>query len=380
MPVWVYALRPPSRFSPGSRSADSRPWYPEVDLDLVPPRWALLVLQVAIWWALDGHSDMTRCLFAVTAGVIWRIQGRPRRLAGCAWWWLRSPGVAHLEGQPHRRVRCPRADPGLDAPAQSPGRLRSHGAGGLSAWPVPLAGVPVMQLGPYARRDDLNQIAGCGPLRWGSSPHRRGLGRCDCCRRSARRDFLLHAPRLAGRQLLVAVVVGVYVQRRVGGLTGDFMGGISNSPRSGYCWRWPPDRVWSLRHPPGSRVSQSTIKTTEPLQDSVRRAVASAPFEPARLFCSDLPRCRQLAEGLANHWNIDLEVTEDLREMNFGEWEGRSYDEIDATDTLRWRTWCENWRNAAPPGGESLDQLMTRVSSWLARQAPSSRTSRHMLG
>ena len=136
-------------------------------------------------------------------------------------------------------------------------------------------------------------------------------------------------------------------------------------------------RVWSLRHPPVDRqgrcIGQSTIQTTEPLQASVRRVVASAPFEPTRLFCSDLPRCSQLAEGLANHWNIELEVTEDLREMHFGEWEGRSYDEIDATDTLRWRTWCEDWRNAAPPRGESLEQLMSRVSSWLGGRAPSER-------
>ena len=100
-------------------------------------------------------------------------------------------------------------------------------------------------------------------------------------------------------------------------------------------------RVWSLRHPPVDRqgrcIGQSTIQTTEPLQASVRRVVASAPFEPTRLFCSDLPRCSQLAEGLALDWNIELEVTEDLREMNFGEWEGRSYNEIDATDTVRWR-------------------------------------------
>ena len=136
-------------------------------------------------------------------------------------------------------------------------------------------------------------------------------------------------------------------------------------------------RVWSLRHAPVDRegrcVGQSIIQTTEPIEDSVRQAVGGAPFVPTRLYCSDLPRCAQLAERLALRWNIELEPTTELREMHFGEWEGRHYDEIDAADNLRWRRWCEDWRNEAPPGGESVEQLTNRVSSWLARKAPSER-------
>ena len=105
----------------------------------------------------------------------------------------------------------------------------------------------------------------------------------------------------------------------------------------------------------------------------MRQAVAGAPFVPTRLYCSDLPRCAQLAERLALRWNIEWEPTTELREMHFGEWEGRHYDEIDAADNLRWRRWCEDWRNEAPPGGESVEQLTNRVSSWLARKAPSER-------
>jgi len=51
--------------------------------------------------------------------------------------------------------------------------------------------------------------------------------------------------------------------------------------------------------------------------------------------------------------------------MDFGEWEGRTYESIDAEDGLRWREWCENWRTIAPPGGESLDAFVARVRDWL---------------
>jgi len=133
--------------------------------------------------------------------------------------------------------------------------------------------------------------------------------------------------------------------------------------------------VWSLRHPPVDRqgrcIGQTPIEPTEPIAISAQSVVAKAPFVPGRLFSSDLPRCARLAEALAAHWNIQLELTPSLREMNFGDWEGRSYDDIDAMDGSRWRAWCDDWRHGTPPGGESVDDLEKRVSQWLMTHAPS---------
>ena len=132
--------------------------------------------------------------------------------------------------------------------------------------------------------------------------------------------------------------------------------------------------VWTVRHPPVDRqgrcVGQSTVAVTTPLHEAVREVVDAAPFSPTRLISSDLPRCARLAEGLAMRWGIPLETTASLREVNFGEWEGRTYDEIDSTDGLRWRTWCENWRYQAPPSGESLRDLEARILTWLERHPP----------
>ena len=97
-------------------------------------------------------------------------------------------------------------------------------------------------------------------------------------------------------------------------------------------------KVWSLRHPAVDRqgrcIGQTPVATIDPVAESVQVVVAEAPFVPLRLFSSDLPRCAQLAEALAKHWKIELEITPALREMHFGEWEDRRYDEIDATDGL----------------------------------------------
>ena len=133
-------------------------------------------------------------------------------------------------------------------------------------------------------------------------------------------------------------------------------------------------KVWTIRHPPVDRkgrcVGQTQIEPLESTAESVAKVVANAPFVPARIFSSDLPRCARLAEGLAAHWHIPLELAPSLREMHFGEWEGRSYDEIDTRDHERWRAWCADWRYGVPPGGESVDDLMGRISRWVASASP----------
>ena len=133
--------------------------------------------------------------------------------------------------------------------------------------------------------------------------------------------------------------------------------------------------IWTIRHPPVDRqgrcVGQTQIETTISVAEAVEQVVERAPFVPARLYSSDLPRCSRLASGLATRWGLSLDTTPDLREMNFGEWEGRSYDEIDASDGDRWRAWCADWRNQSPPDGESIDDMIHRISTWVRRCSPS---------
>ena len=132
--------------------------------------------------------------------------------------------------------------------------------------------------------------------------------------------------------------------------------------------------VWTLRHPPVDRqgrcIGQTVIETTISDAEAVQRAIDTAPFRPARLFSSNLPRCATLAEGLAKAWSVPVHIDPRLREMNFGQWEGRSYDAINVEDGPRWNEWCVNWKTQAPPGGESLDDLVARISDWLKDHNP----------
>lgn len=75
------------------------------------------------------------------------------------------------------------------------------------------------------------------------------------------------------------------------------------------------------------------------------------------VFTSPLSRAVKLAAfcGYA-----DAEKDDRLRELNFGEWEMKSFDEL-YKDDERFRQWCEgDYVNLAAPGGESLAQQMER--------------------
>ncbi len=133
--------------------------------------------------------------------------------------------------------------------------------------------------------------------------------------------------------------------------------------------------LWTLRHPPVERqgrcIGQTVIETTMSDTEAVEKAMTTAPFRPTQIYSSDLPRCAILAHGLAKAWSVPVCTDSRLREMNFGEWEGRTYDAIDAEDGPRWRQWCDNWLTMAPPGGESLGVFSARIVDWLENEAPS---------
>lgn len=85
---------------------------------------------------------------------------------------------------------------------------------------------------------------------------------------------------------------------------------------------------------------------------------------PARLFASDLRRAAGSARILARRLGIEPVLDARLREVSFGEWEGRAWDEVYATDRQRFDAWSGRWWEVAPPGGESFADLAARVRAW----------------
>jgi alpha-ribazole phosphatase len=78
-------------------------------------------------------------------------------------------------------------------------------------------------------------------------------------------------------------------------------------------------------------------------------------------YSSPLKRCHKLALALAG----DNEVCTDdrLMELNFGDWEMLSWDDISATHESN--EWFADFVNIPCPGGESYKQMMVRIRSFL---------------
>lgn len=86
---------------------------------------------------------------------------------------------------------------------------------------------------------------------------------------------------------------------------------------------------------------------------------------PVNLYSSDLQRCLQTAELLAEQVCGTVQAVPALRELSFGEWELCTYDELMEKDEERATRWYDDPIQYAPPCGESLRQLGERVDAWI---------------
>ncbi len=102
-----------------------------------------------------------------------------------------------------------------------------------------------------------------------------------------------------------------------------------------------------------------------------RQSEQSAAFLAARpvaaVYSSPLLRARQTAETIARPHNLELQTVEALIECNVGQWEGRSWDEIQKTEPEEYRRFTANPHEYGYRGGESLRQVEERVAPAFAR-------------
>lgn len=83
------------------------------------------------------------------------------------------------------------------------------------------------------------------------------------------------------------------------------------------------------------------------------------------VFSSDLRRCRESLELLEIDKNIKQNFSKELRELNFGNIEGKTYKEIEKIFPHYIEEMKNNWRYFKSEGGESLNDLQQRVSKKL---------------
>lgn len=92
-------------------------------------------------------------------------------------------------------------------------------------------------------------------------------------------------------------------------------------------------------------------------------AVAARLPSVEAVWTSTTARCRTLAEAIGKRVGVALVADERLRELGFGEWEGRRWETIVGDESERWA--ADYW-NVPPPGGETYRELYERVGLVLA--------------
>jgi alpha-ribazole phosphatase len=83
-----------------------------------------------------------------------------------------------------------------------------------------------------------------------------------------------------------------------------------------------------------------------------------------RCFCSPLLRAQQTASYIAEHKGLSIETHDALREIHFGRWEGRLFDEIEADEPREVQDWCLNPLSFTFPQGDSVHLFMDRVKTF----------------
>lgn len=79
------------------------------------------------------------------------------------------------------------------------------------------------------------------------------------------------------------------------------------------------------------------------------------------IYSSDLMRARQTAEIIGSKHNLAINYSKGLREINFGHWEGKTYQEIEKEDPQLLQQWIEDPEKLKIPDGETFSELRDRA-------------------
>jgi broad specificity phosphatase PhoE len=121
-------------------------------------------------------------------------------------------------------------------------------------------------------------------------------------------------------------------------------------------------RDGSASHAYGRCIGQTDLDLSVAGRRECRLLARNLPLAHAVCISSDLQRARSTASMLSAGPVI---AEPRLREMHFGEWDGRTWAEIEPGSPDITPPWPDDWTTIRAPGGESFDDVVHRVTLWL---------------
>lgn len=110
------------------------------------------------------------------------------------------------------------------------------------------------------------------------------------------------------------------------------------------------------------------VPLSETGREQARRLATSLSPEPiGRVIASPLDRTRETAQAIADTHGLAVETDKSLREIDLGDWTGRTLDGFG--DDPEWRAWNTQRGTARIPGGETMAEATGRIVGLLNRLA-----------
>lgn len=88
--------------------------------------------------------------------------------------------------------------------------------------------------------------------------------------------------------------------------------------------------------------------------------IVKSNYKVSKIYSSPQKRATTTAKILSDSINIEYTVIKGLEEINLGEWEGLSWEEVQSSYPLEFNDWFNNRRHTKPPKGESYQEMLER--------------------
>lgn len=92
-------------------------------------------------------------------------------------------------------------------------------------------------------------------------------------------------------------------------------------------------------------------------------------LKPAKCYCSPQLRARQTFDLIARPQGLAGQLEEDLREIDFGRWEGKTFEQIQAEDPTAAAAWADFREDFTFPDGEAVSAFIARTARAARRLA-----------
>ena len=130
--------------------------------------------------------------------------------------------------------------------------------------------------------------------------------------------------------------------------------------------------IYLVRHgrtiAPDAYNGSTDIALSPEGREQARRSAAlltSVAFDVC--YCSPLQRCRDTLELLGV--TVDTTIADELREIDFGHWEGLTLAQIAERDQTNLDRWQRQRGRFSFPGGEGIEMFSRRVADWFDQLA-----------